>query len=81
MIRLSFFRWSPSITGASLQPIQFTLRDIKKQLETLDTAKAMGSDNIPAVVLKTYDPIVAAPLAKLFQYSCNNLPNNVGNCP
>ncbi|XP_078424186.1 myoD family inhibitor domain-containing protein isoform X2 [Cetorhinus maximus] len=60
-----------SITGASLQPIRFTPRDIKKWLKALDTAKAMGSDNIPAIVLKTCAPEFAAPLAKLFQYSYN----------
>ena len=29
----------------------------------------MGPDNIPAIVLKTCAPELAAPLAKLFQYS------------
>eukprot|EP00061_Rhincodon_typus_P015996 g43976.t1 len=46
------------------------------RLETLDTAKATGSDNIPAIVLKTCAPELAAPLAKLFQYS-----DNTGICP
>eukprot|EP00061_Rhincodon_typus_P008803 g31741.t1 len=45
--------------------------DIKKRLETLDTAKAPGPDNILAILLKTYAPKHAAPLAKLFQYSYN----------
>eukprot|EP00061_Rhincodon_typus_P009007 g32139.t1 len=31
----------------------------------------MGPDNIPAIVLKTYAPELAAALAKLFQYSYN----------
>ncbi|XP_067854341.1 aldo-keto reductase family 1 member B1-like [Heptranchias perlo] len=61
----------PTITEASLQPIRFTPRDIKTRLSALDTAKAMGPNNIPAVVLKTCAPELAAPLAKLFQYSYN----------
>eukprot|EP00061_Rhincodon_typus_P002846 g18636.t1 len=60
-----------SITDISLQPIQLTLCNIKKWLETLDTAKATGPDNIPAIVLKTCAPELATPLAKLFQYSYN----------
>eukprot|EP00061_Rhincodon_typus_P017165 g45739.t1 len=31
----------------------------------------MGPDNIPGIVLKTCAPKLAAPLAKLFQYSYN----------
>eukprot|EP00061_Rhincodon_typus_P001215 g14048.t1 len=42
-----------------------------KRLETLDTAKSAGPDNILAIVLKTCAPELAAPLAKLFQYSYN----------
>eukprot|EP00061_Rhincodon_typus_P015811 g43704.t1 len=42
-----------------LQPIQFTPCDVKKRLETLDTAKAMSPDNIPAIVLKTCAPELA----------------------
>eukprot|EP00061_Rhincodon_typus_P004302 g22249.t1 len=45
--------------------------EIKKQFKTLDTAKATGSDNILAIVLKTSAAELAAPLAKLFQYSYN----------
>eukprot|EP00061_Rhincodon_typus_P008888 g31918.t1 len=67
--------WPPPvvtiITDASLQLIRFIPHDIKKQLEALDTAKAMGPDNILATVLKTCAPELAAPLAKLFQYSYN----------
>eukprot|EP00061_Rhincodon_typus_P002402 g17468.t1 len=37
----------------------------------MDTAKATGPDSIPAIVLKTCAPELAAPLAKLFQYSYN----------
>eukprot|EP00061_Rhincodon_typus_P002700 g18247.t1 len=37
----------------------------------MDTAKAMVPDNILAIVLKTSAPELAAPLAKLFQYSHN----------
>eukprot|EP00061_Rhincodon_typus_P000833 g12913.t1 len=37
----------------------------------LDTAKATGPDNIPAIVLKTCAPELAAPLVKLFQYNYN----------
>ncbi|XP_067850316.1 uncharacterized protein [Heptranchias perlo] len=55
----------PTIAEASLQPIRLTPRDIKKRLSALDTAKAMGPDNIPAVVLKTCAPEPTAPLAKL----------------
>eukprot|EP00061_Rhincodon_typus_P007911 g30061.t1 len=61
----------PSITDASLQLIRFTPRDIKKRWETLDIAKAMGPDNILAIVLKTCTPELAAPLAKLFHCSYN----------
>eukprot|EP00061_Rhincodon_typus_P015681 g43488.t1 len=61
----------PSITDTSLQSIWFTLCDIKKRLEALDGAKAVGPDNIPAIVLKTCAPELAVPLAKLFQYSYN----------
>jgi len=61
----------PSITVASLQPIRFTPRNMQKRLNALDTAKAMGPDNIPAIVLTTCAPEPAAPLAKLFQYSYN----------
>eukprot|EP00061_Rhincodon_typus_P007528 g29300.t1 len=61
----------PSITDTSLQPIRFTSCDIKKRLEALDTAKAPGPDNIPAIVLKTCAPELAALLAKLFQDSYN----------
>eukprot|EP00061_Rhincodon_typus_P013076 g39224.t1 len=60
-----------SITDTSLQQTRFTPHDIKKRLETLDTANAKGADNIPATVLKTWAPELAAPLAKLFQYSYN----------
>ncbi|XP_067871042.1 uncharacterized protein [Heterodontus francisci] len=52
------------ITVASFQPIRFTPRDIKKWLRALDTAKAAGSDHIPAVVLKTCAPELAVPLPK-----------------
>eukprot|EP00061_Rhincodon_typus_P010454 g34760.t1 len=38
---------------------------------TLDTAKASGHDNIPALVLKTCAPELVTPLAKLLQYSYN----------
>eukprot|EP00061_Rhincodon_typus_P014430 g41440.t1 len=61
----------PSITNTSLQPFRFTARDSKKQLETLDIAKATGSDNIPAIVLMACAPELAAPLLKLFQYNYN----------
>eukprot|EP00061_Rhincodon_typus_P004467 g22675.t1 len=64
IIYLGFLQWS-------LQPIRFTPPDIKKQLETLDTAKATDPDNIPAIVLKTCAPELAAPLTKLFHYSSN----------
>eukprot|EP00061_Rhincodon_typus_P007923 g30083.t1 len=59
----------PSITDTSLQPSGFSPRGIKKQLEALDTVKPMGPDNIMVIVLKTCAPELAAPLAKLFQYS------------
>eukprot|EP00061_Rhincodon_typus_P012664 g38544.t1 len=45
------------MTDTSLQPFRFTPCDIKKQLETLDAAKAMA--------------LIRPPLAKLFQYSYN----------
>uniref|UniRef100_UPI00398E8A02 transforming growth factor beta activator LRRC32-like n=1 Tax=Pristiophorus japonicus TaxID=55135 RepID=UPI00398E8A02 len=61
----------PTITEASLQSIRYIPCDIKKRLSALDTAKAMGPDNIPAVMLKTCAPELAASLAKLFQYSYN----------
>eukprot|EP00061_Rhincodon_typus_P010630 g35079.t1 len=61
----------PSITDTSLKPIQFTPRYIKKWFKTLDTAKALGPDNIPAIALKTCTLELAAPLTKLFQYSYN----------
>ncbi|XP_067827191.1 uncharacterized protein [Heptranchias perlo] len=61
----------PTITEARHQPIRFTPRDIKKRPSALDTAKAIGPDNIPAVALKTCAAELAAPLAKLFQYSYN----------
>eukprot|EP00061_Rhincodon_typus_P014744 g41992.t1 len=71
----------PSITETSLQAIRFTPHDIKKQLETLDTPKAMGPDNILAVVLKTCAPELTIPLVELFQYSYNTDIYNVENCP
>ncbi|XP_067857555.1 deleted in malignant brain tumors 1 protein-like [Heptranchias perlo] len=46
-------------------------RDIKKWLSALDTEKATGPDNIPAVMLKTCAPGLALPPAELFQDSCN----------
>eukprot|EP00061_Rhincodon_typus_P016711 g45067.t1 len=61
----------PSITDTSLLAIRFTPHDMKKCLETLDTAKSMGPDNILAVVLKTCAPDLAVLLVKLFQYSYN----------
>ncbi|XP_067874524.1 uncharacterized protein [Heterodontus francisci] len=61
----------PSITDARLQPIRFTPRDIKKRLKALDTAKALGPDNIPAIVPKTCAPEHASSLSKLFQCSDN----------
>eukprot|EP00061_Rhincodon_typus_P011501 g36557.t1 len=61
----------PSITITSLRPYRVTPCDIKKRLEALDIAKATGPDNIPAIVLKTCVPELAAFLAKLFQYSYN----------
>eukprot|EP00061_Rhincodon_typus_P013890 g40548.t1 len=60
----------PSITDTSFQPIRFTPHDIKKRLEVLDTAKSMDLDNILAIV-QICIPELAAPLAKLFQYSYN----------
>eukprot|EP00061_Rhincodon_typus_P014301 g41239.t1 len=61
----------PSITDTSLQPIQFTPSDIKKQLEVLDNAKALALDNILAIVLEACAPKLATPVAKLFQYCYN----------
>eukprot|EP00061_Rhincodon_typus_P009020 g32163.t1 len=61
----------PSITDTSLQPIRSTPCNIKKWLETLDTAKAAGPDKIPAIVLKTCAPELATPLDKLYQNSYN----------
>ena len=40
---------------------------VKKQLLGLDTTKATGPDDIPALVLKTAAPELATPLARLFQ--------------
>eukprot|EP00061_Rhincodon_typus_P013035 g39154.t1 len=57
--------------NVSLQLSRFTSYDIKKQLKVLDTAKAMGHDNISAAVLKICAPELAVPVAKLFQYSYN----------
>eukprot|EP00061_Rhincodon_typus_P000901 g13136.t1 len=45
--------------------------DIKKKLETLDTAKAKGLDNILLIVLKICAPEPAAFLIKVFQHSDN----------
>eukprot|EP00061_Rhincodon_typus_P003045 g19146.t1 len=44
---------------------------MKKRLKTPDTARAMGPDNDPAIVLKVCAPELATPLVKLFQYSYN----------
>eukprot|EP00061_Rhincodon_typus_P011223 g36083.t1 len=54
-----------------LSVAEVTPHDINKPLETLATTKAMGPDNILEIVLKTYAPELATPLAKLFQYSYN----------
>eukprot|EP00061_Rhincodon_typus_P004567 g22894.t1 len=43
----------------------------QERFETLDTAETTGPDNILATVLKTCALKLAAPLAKLFQYSYN----------
>eukprot|EP00061_Rhincodon_typus_P013931 g40622.t1 len=59
----------PSITDTSLLSIRFTLLDIKKWLETLDTAK--GPDDVSAIVLKACAPEVATHLTNPFQYSYN----------
>eukprot|EP00061_Rhincodon_typus_P014353 g41317.t1 len=42
-----------------------------RSLRALNTEKATDSDNIMIIVLKTCAPELAAPLAKLFQYSYN----------
>eukprot|EP00061_Rhincodon_typus_P014179 g41046.t1 len=55
----------PGIIDTSLQPM--------KQLNALDTAKAMGPATIPAIILKTCAPELATALAKLFQYSYNTV--------
>uniref|UniRef100_UPI00398EA2F8 probable G-protein coupled receptor 139 n=1 Tax=Pristiophorus japonicus TaxID=55135 RepID=UPI00398EA2F8 len=58
----------PPEINSSQKPV-FTPGNIKKQQRALDTAKAMGPENFPNVVLKTCAPEVAVPLAKLFQLS------------
>eukprot|EP00061_Rhincodon_typus_P016509 g44768.t1 len=70
MIHLGFLQFSQHYRyQSSANLIHSTF--IKKQLETLDTAKAMGPDNILAIVLKTCAPELAVPLAKLSQFSYN----------
>eukprot|EP00061_Rhincodon_typus_P001430 g14768.t1 len=68
MIHLGLLQWSPASQISVFSQFD-SLCDIKKRLGLLISAK--GLDNIPAIVLKTCAPELAAPLAKLFQYSYN----------
>eukprot|EP00061_Rhincodon_typus_P008402 g30977.t1 len=75
----------PSTTDTGLQPICFTPCDIKKRLETLDTTKGTGPDNIPTIVLKTCSPEPSASQPSCFRIAttlvstrhCGKLPKYV----
>ena len=54
-------------TTSSCSTIVFWPSKVKKQLLGLDTTKATGPDDIPALVLKAAAPELATPLARLFQ--------------
>lgn len=59
---------------ASLQSIQFTLHDIKEQLNVLDTAEVMGPNNVSIEMANTLAP----ELVTLFQYNCNTRISIIG---
>ena len=54
-------------TFTSCSRVVFWPSKVKKQLINLDTSKATGPDDIPALVLKMAAPELAKPLARLFQ--------------
>ena len=68
----------PNISDASLQPSRFIPLDVKKQLEALDTTKAIGPDNIPDLCSRTCRFHSQALPVQLQHW---HRPDNVENCP
>ena len=55
----------------TMSPIKFSTRKVRKVLLQLNTSKSNGPDIIPAIILKSCAPELAAVLNKLFQLSYN----------
>lgn len=55
--------------GPYMPPIKFSVRRVRKILQTLNAKKSNGPDNIPAIVLKRCAPELAPVLNKLFKLS------------
>ena len=56
----------PSRTDMKLHKISVTPKMVKRLITNLDSSKASGSDCIPVVVLKNYEPELLYILAELF---------------
>ena len=63
VISLPFF---PSRTNMRIHNISVSHKMVKKVITNLDLSKASGSDCIPVVVLKNYEPELSYILAELF---------------
>ena len=57
---------SPFRTNLKLHNISVTLTMVKKVITNLDSSNASGSDCIPVVVLKNFEPELSCILAELF---------------
>ena len=55
--------------GVMLENVDFTVEDVKKKLEELNTNKACGPDAIPSKILKELSNEIAMPLYILFKKS------------
>ena len=56
----------PSKTNFKLHNISVTSKMVRKVVMNLDLSKASGTDSIPVVVLKNYEPELSYILAELF---------------
>jgi hypothetical protein len=59
----------PERTNKKLPRIRIFPKYVRRTLQSLDTSKATGPDEIPAIVLKQCAHVLATPLTKLFHQS------------
>lgn len=57
------------LTDSVLSDISFSCEEVHRTLNSLDTSKACGPDNISNLVLKNCSDVLYCPLTKLFNYS------------